>query len=177
MRSSRFVLLKKWSIFTLCIFFFSIAQCTVGFLSILGFRPVFLLPLAVGFSMFLNQKDAAILGLVSGFFWDCFSGRLFGYSSLILIVICVFASLICFYIAHISLGNYVVLVFLGIFIYNFVDFVFRYMIWNFENSWNIWIYHIIPTVIYTILVSPIIYILCKFVFEKFVSNENTNYIR
>lgn len=176
MRNSRFVLLKKWSIFTLYIFIFSIAQCTVGFLSILGVRPVILLPLAIGFSMFLNQKDSAIFGLVSGFFWDCFSGRLFGYSSLILMIVCVFASLVCFYIAHASLGNYMVLVFLGILVYNFVDFVFRYMIWNFENSWNIWIYHIMPTILYTVLISPIIYVLCKFVFEKFVSNENTNYV-
>ena len=177
MKSSRFIAFKKWSILVFCIFFFSIAQSTVGFLAILECRPILLLPLAVGFSMFLDQKDAAIFGLISGFFWDCFSGRLFGYSSVILIAVCVFASLICSYIAHASVGNYVVLVLVGVFAYNFVDFVFRYMVWNFENSWNIWIYHIVPTMAYTLLISPLIYILCKFVFDKFVTEKKTNYVQ
>ena len=177
MRSSRFVTFEKWSIFVLCIFFFSIAQSTVGFLSILDCRPILLLPLSVGFSMFLDQRDAAIFGLVSGLFWDCFSGRLFGYSSFILIAVCVFASLMCAYIAHASVGNYIILTFVGVFVYNFTDFVFRYMIWNFDNSWDIWIYHILPTMIYTILISPFIYILCKFIFDKFVNDKKTNYVQ
>lgn len=177
MRSSRFVTFEKWSIFVLCIFFFSIAQSTVGFLSILDCRPILLLPLSVGFSMFLDQKDAAIFGLVSGLFWDCFSGRLFGYSSFVLIAVCVFASLMCAYIAHASVGNYIILTFVGVFVYNFTDFVFRYMIWNFDNSWDIWIYHILPTMIYTILISPFIYILCKFIFDKFVNDKKTNYVQ
>ena len=87
--NKKWKLIKKWAFLIFCIFIVSILQSTVGLFEIFGQRPVLFLPFSVGCSMFLGQKDAAVFGGISGCFWDCFSGRLFGYSSLILIVVCV----------------------------------------------------------------------------------------
>ena len=173
--NKKFILIKKWSALIFFMFVVSVAQSAVGLFEIFGQRPVLLLPFSIGCSMFLGQKDAAIFGGICGCFWDCFSGRLFGYSSLILIAVCVFSSLTCSYFAHASAINSMLLALISMVIYNFVDFVFRYMVWDFENSWSIWTYHIIPTMIYTILVTPFIYFLCKIIMQKLKKQKTTEY--
>lgn len=173
--NKKLILIKKWSLLIFFMFVVSIAQSAVGLFEIFGQRPVLLLPFSIGCSMFLGQKDAAIFGGICGCFWDCFSGRLFGYSSLILIAVCVFSSLTCSYFAHASAINSMLLALISMAIYNFVDFVFRYMVWDFENSWSIWTYHIIPTIIYTVLVTPFIYFLCKLIMHKLKKQKTTEY--
>ena len=168
-------LIKKWALLIFCIFIVSILQSTVGLFEIFGKRPVLFLPFSVGCSMFLGQKDAAIFGGISGCFWDCFSGRLFGYSSLILIAVCVFSSLTCLYFVHASAINSIFLTSIWMALYYFIDFVFRYMIWDFENSWSIWTYHIIPTAAYTIFITPFVYFVCGFIIKRLKKEKTAEY--
>lgn len=176
-KSKTFFQIRKWAIFLIIATILSILQSTPGLFEFFGIRPILLLPFAISFSMFCNEKSAAFMGLFCGALWDCSSGRLFGYSSVILIFCGVAVSMICSYIANRNLLNAMVLIFCALLIYNFFDFLFRYVIWNFDYTWSILVFHMLPTIVYTVLISPILYLFYRWLYVKLtVSSKNIDYL-
>lgn len=171
---------KKWTFLILITFFLTVLQSTEIFVFFLKAKPVFVFSFAICCSLFLKKEEAAIFGVICGFFLDCFSPVVYSFSSFILLIFCsLTATLIKKYI-KICLINILVLNFLFFLIYSFLVFTFKFLISKFENSFSIWLFEFIPNIVYTTISSIFIFLISKKICykkklqKKYIKKEKNN---
>lgn len=157
---------RKWTVILLTIIVFTAFQGGYEFLRIFSIKPLFLMPLAICFSVFHNQIQSAIVGGICGALWDVVSGRIFGFSALLLMILSIIVSLIVAYYLKSNLLNTLILSVASLFVYYFFDFLFRYFIWDVSGSIKILIFRILPTILFTLIITIPIYFLCRFYHNK-----------
>lgn len=163
--------LKKWTTLITILLILFVAQSSNFLFSFNNIKPVLILPFALGFAMFSKQKNAAIFGIICGFFLDCFSERYFGTSSLLLLIICVSVSLIYSRYMRIRFLNFVFLTAISLAIFELTNLLILYISSNFKNVWFIWLDHNLKTAAFTVLVSPIFYLINKKIYYIFDKNK------
>lgn len=151
----------KWVSYYLILFIVYSWQTTPNLFEIFNIKPVLIVPLVVAISMYEKVMESACIGMLAGFLWDISSDKLFGFNAIILIVITAFISLICIYYLQTKLINFVAFCVLALFIQGGLDYFFYYKIWGYENSEIIFNNRILPTIIYTTIISPIFFYLIK----------------
>ena len=163
MKEKKIISLKKWSLLILLTFLFLVLQSSEIFTIFNKAKPVLIFPFAISCSLFLKKEESAIFSIICGFFLDCFSSLIFGFSSIVLLFFFFFNSLIIKKYIRICLINIILLNFFTFLIYCFIVFTFKYL--TLENTtkevWTIWLYQFIPNVIYTTFSSIFIFLLCK----------------
>jgi len=142
-------------------------QTTPELFMISGVRPVLIVPFILCVAMLKGEGVGAIYAIIAGFLWDMSSGRLAGFSALILMLCCVAAALLTIYLIRITWFNIILITSLTLTIYFSLDYMFFYLLWNYENSHTILINKIIPMCIYTIIISPFMYLLLNKINKKF----------
>lgn len=156
----------KWAIAVVAAIVFAVLQGDYGFMKIHGVKPLFMLPLVVGFSMFRKQTDSCIFGILCGAMLDFVSSRIFGFSSLCFMAIGVASSLLTEYLIKTNVINSLILTSGATLVYYLLDFTFRYLIIGSSGAFKVFLVHIIPTVLYTIIITPLIYWPCRFYHER-----------
>lgn len=155
------MLYKKWILLVVFSFLFLILQSTEILALVFNAKPTLIFPFAICCAIFLKKEEASILGVICGFFLDCFSNLIFGFSSFILLIFCYLASVICKKYVNVCLINILVLNFIFFFFYCFLIFIFKYLISDFECVWAIWLHNFLPSIIYTTITAPILFILSE----------------
>ncbi|MBC5788268.1 MULTISPECIES: rod shape-determining protein MreD [Clostridiaceae] len=174
-KSTRSVL--KWVIYIVILFFLFILQTTPGFLEIMGVRPVFVLPYAVAIAMLEHERSAAAIGIVAGCLWDSATSRLFGTSVIILMVCCVTISLLVMYLVKSNVINNILFCLGTLVIYFLIDFVFGYLIWGYSHMGLLLVRNILPTIGYSLLFSPIFFLIMQKIRRKIypVAEEDSSW--
>ena len=152
----------RWSIYIFMIFV-SVIILNIG----KGVKPVYLIPLCICICMNEGEYTAAFLGGICGLLLDFSFGRIFGYSSILMIAFCV-ASVLFF--KHYLLQNVLNIIWMtALFtaVYELLDYFFMYAMWNYEGTGYILREISFPCIAYTTLVSPVIYLLIKPVQKRF----------
>lgn len=157
----------KWTLYIVTLLVLFVLQTTPGFLQFFGTRPIWMLPFAVCLSMFETEKTAAIIGALAGGLWDIASGKLLGFSLIILMLCCVFCSLLVMYLAKLNIVNALFLCAATILIYMTFNFVFYYAIWGFGNLETVLLHKLLPVSGYTLLITPLIYFLTRKIYFVF----------
>lgn len=159
--------LARWGSYFGVLLALFIIQVTPGWFAIMGIKPMLLVPFVVCLSMFETEKTSAVFALIAGGFWDASSQKMFGFSSLILLICCVACTLLVMYLIKPNLVNSILLCFGALFVYYFVDFIFYFFIWGYSGVWWYLLYHILPTIVYTVAVSPLLFFLMRALCGKF----------
>ncbi len=168
MRREKIVPILKWSLYFLILLIVYSWQTTPRLFQILGIKPILIVPLIVAISMYEKVIESASIGMVAGFLWDISSDKLFGFNAIILFLISITISLICIYYLQTKLFNFVLFCTLALFIQGGLDYFFYYRIWQYENSQLVFTYSILPTIIYTIIISPIFFLLVRDITNFFI---------
>ena len=151
----------KWLLYTFLLFLAFILQTTVGFLQVFGVKPIFILPVMVYISMFEGELAGAVIGIVGGLFWDTAADKLLGFNAIIMMVICVSVALLVMYLVRVNVWNALLFVFAGALLQGLIDFFFYYLIWDYDYSYLILLKKILPTVLYTTLISPLFFFIIR----------------
>lgn len=157
----------KWTVYIVTLLVLFILQTTPGLFQIFGTRPILVLPFAVCLSMFETEKTAAVLGALAGGLWDISSGKLLGFSLILIMLCCVFCSLLVMYLAKLNIVNALFLCAATIVIYMLFNFVFYYAMWGFDNLSAVVLHKLLPVSVYTLAVTPIIYFLTRKIYFWF----------
>lgn len=165
-KKRKFVGFWKWLIFLLMAVVLLSLQTAPGLFVAFGVKPVFIIPFAVCFSIFFEEKEAAVMGLFCGAIWDAMSSQIFGFSSLVLMICCIIISLASTYFIREHVLNAVFMTAGTLLIYYSVEFLFRYVIWGYKDIQTIFFHQTLPVGIYTLIITPIIYYLCRFPVRK-----------
>ncbi len=134
-------------------------------------RTLLLIPLALSFSMFHPPLSSAIVGGVCGLIIDISSGKIVGLNGIFLLIFSVIVSLFCLHLLRTNLINAIIVTIITSVIIIMLDYFFNFVIWREEGYQILLGSYFVPTMIYTILSSPIIYLIVKIIVRKFDLEE------
>lgn len=140
------------------VIFFYLLQVTLGrAISIASITPNFLIILPVLFGFLHGKNEGMFLGFFAGIMYDLYYTNLFGFSALIFIYIGYFAGV--FYQKYEENEALIplALLLLGDFIYGFVSYIGNFLLHNRLDVMFFISRFILPEVVYTLLVTVIIY--------------------
>jgi len=157
----------RWGIYYLLIFIGFIIMCS-GTL----YKPVLLVPLAIGIAVNNNIYASAATGAVCGFLIDICCGKLFGYNAVILAFFCIAANLVFELYLKDRFINFMIIVSAAAYIQGWLDYKFYYQIWGYEHVHRIFVRVTLRVWIYTVISSVLIYFLLKLVNRLLMPREH-----
>lgn len=160
-------LVLKWICYSLAILLLYVVQTALPLIRIFDIGPILIVPAAVVIAMLENEKAAAFTGIAVGFLWDFSSGKLAGFNALILMVCCVIIALLTMYLMQNNLLNAMFFTAVLLLVQGLLDYFFYYLIWSYGSSYLILLRYILPTILYTVAVCPLIYLLFSRIYRQF----------
>lgn len=158
----RYFAAARWSIYAFMIFV-SVIIINIG----QGVKPLLLIPLCICICMNEGEYPAAFLGGICGLLIDFSCGRIFGYSSVFMIAFCVATVLMFKHYLIQNVLNIIWMTSLFTAVYEILDYFFVYSMWNYEGKEYVFRKICLPCILYTTIVSPIIWLLVKSVLKRF----------
>lgn len=161
----------KWTLYILCmLIFYSIMRS--GAFSL--WQPFLIIPLAVSVALHERELPACIFALFCGYLIDIACRFIFGFSTVWLMLVCLAASLLSRNLIRINLINFIWIDILAIFLEFFMDYLFNTLIWDIPNREIVLERSTIPSAVSTLIISPFIYLLVKFIYNKLDGSGSFN---
>lgn len=157
MNKRRRVLIQKTIIYILILLVLYIIQTDPHLLYIEEIKPLLVLPYAVCVAMMDGELWGGLFGLGAGLLCDTSTQILFGFNSLIYMICCVAVGLLVIYFMQPSLTNSLLFIGVTLSVRLLLEYFFYYVMWNYENSQLILINRMLPVLLYTLAVTPLIY--------------------
>ncbi len=153
----------KWFLYTICLLMGYALMSSGAFVF---WQPFLIIPLAVSVSLFERELSSCVFALFCGYLIDIACHFLFGFSAVWLMIICLFASLLSRNLIRANIINFLWIDFIAVFLEFAMDYLFNVFIWDTKNREILLNKSIIPSAIATMIVSPIIYLLVKCIYNK-----------
>lgn len=161
------ILIIKYALYVLVMILLYVLQTTPRFLTILDVKPNFVIPAAVCIAMLEGEFIGGLYGALAGILCDLGGRMLFGFNAIIIMASCVCVGLLFIYLLRPGVINFVLLVTGTMLLRGLLEYLLGFVMWNFENVWMVLAYMILPAVLYTSAVSPLIYYLFRWMNGKF----------
>lgn len=171
LRKIRFTLTVKWLLYVLLIYIAYVLQTAPGLFQIFSVKPVLIVSVCVAVAALEGEYNGAFLALFGGMMWDMAAGRIAGFFAL-LCAACCFAVGLIFksYLRQNTLN--LILVNCGVLTVIFMaDFLFSYVLFDIRGVGFLLVFHMVPTILYSALVSPAAYFFAKKIHRKFTPEE------
>ena len=162
--------IKKWLWYVLILLAAYVCQTTPGFLSFFGYKPVWIVPVAVAIGVFEGEVAAAAIGAVAGLMWDLSSARVAGLHGILLCVLCVACCLLCLHFIRPTLVGISALSGAVVTLVSLVDFIFTYFLF-YDNTLALLATKVLPVCVLTVLCAPVTVWLCRIVHGKYSFEE------
>ncbi|MCL2693863.1 MAG: hypothetical protein FWE60_02015 [Oscillospiraceae bacterium] len=160
--------LLRWVCYSLMLLFFFTVMSGGFFRS---WQPIFIIPLAIAVAMHEREFGGALFGAVCGLMIDTACGNLFGMSSVWLMPCTLAASLLIMNLMRSNFINHLWMTASACLIMAFMEYFFKYLIWDEPNSGIILRMYIIPSYIWAIMLSPPVYFLVRVTARRFKAQE------
>lgn len=164
------VLIVKYSLYALIMILLYVLQTTPRFLTILDTKPNFVIPAAVCIAMLEGEFIGGLYGAFAGILCDLGGRMLFGFNSIIVMVSCVCVGLLFIYLLRPSVINFVLMVTGTMLLRGLLEYLLGFVMWNYEHVWMVFMFMILPMILYTAAVSPLIYYLFRWMNGKFTEH-------
>lgn len=145
-----------------------ITQTVPGLFEIRGVKPVWVVPAAVAIAMLEGEFIGGIYGALAGMLCDIGSFLLFGFYGFLTCLFCVGAGLLVIYLVRCNYLSSLLFVLIFMLIRGSLQYLFAYGMWGYENSWKVYLYQTIPGIVYTTLVSPLVFALTRKLHKRFL---------
>lgn len=167
MRKNTKILIVRRLIFVLLILLVHIMQNTKGYFpEIFGIRAMLLIPLIVCIGMFEREMAGAVLGLFAGALWDSVSGLGDGYNTLFLMLIGAGCGLLINILMRNHLLTALILTALSSVMYVLSYLLFFVIAQGLDGSAFLLMRYYLPSCVYTVVFTPVFYIIVRAVMKK-----------
>lgn len=150
----RFKTTLRWIVYYLLIFLSFIIMTSGTF-----YKPILLVPLAIGIAIRNNIYGSAVTGAFCGLLTDICCGRLFGFNAVILTFFCIVTSLLFELYLKERFINFLMISAAVSYIQCWLDYKFYYQIWEYENVERIFARVSLRVWVYTVISSFFVYLL------------------
>jgi cell shape-determining protein MreD len=137
-------------------------------------QPILIIPLAVAVAMRTSELSASVFGAVCGLVIDVAYGRLFGFSGIWLLPVCLAASLLVSHLIKANLLNFLWINAVACTLMAITDYFFNYAIWNVEGAHYVLADFIIPAHFGALIFSPPVYFAVKIAARKYAPYEKVH---
>ena len=145
--------------------FYVIMVCGI----IRNFQPALLLPLAVAVAMREKETGASVFGAVCGLAFDMAACLLFGFTGVLLMIMCCLTSFLSLNLIKVNIVNHFLLTALACAFIGFMDYFFNYGVWG--GSTEVVLSHaIIPSYVSGLVLAPLVYLLVRKIADRFTPN-------
>ena len=134
-------------------------------------KPILLIPILIALSTSENELISGIFGAICGLLVDLSCGKLFGFNGVIFLLVGVFSSLLFLHLMRKNILNVIVLTVVAAVIQGLLDFFFYYVMWKYEGTNIVFMKIILPSVIFTTIASPFVYLIIKYIIVKFAEPD------
>lgn len=129
------------------------------FPEIYGARCFLLLPVSIILAMGEDEKSGALIGLFAGLLWDITSGVHLGFNCIYITLMCFFSAALVTYIARDIFITNMVCSSITIILYSFIYWLFFIIIKGVDGGEMTLVTFYIPCTIYTIVLSPVLWLI------------------
>lgn len=159
MNNKRWFRAAKYTAYALLTLLLFVLQTTPGFLTVFGVKPNFVIPAAVCIAMYEGEFIGGLYGALAGVLCDLGGYTLSGFNAAVLLACCVAAGLLVIYLLRPGVINFVLLLAGTLLLRGLLDFLLNYVMWGYSHVWMVFVYDILPGIIYTAAASPLVYYL------------------
>lgn len=131
-----------------------------------------LIPVALCITMKERHEIvSSLVGMVCGFMLDAACGKLFGFNAFLLMVMCMFSSLLFLYLMRQNIVNILIINTTAVIVQGLLDYFFFYGMWGNADNDFIFVHFYLPSMIFTVIAGPVVYILVHLINRKFGPRE------
>lgn len=167
MNHTKLAVFLKYASYALLILLLYVLQTTPGMFAIHGITPMWVVPAAMTIAMVEGEFVGGLYGAFAGLLLDMGGVALFGFNGLFLSVCCVIAGLLVIYLLRCNLLGCLLFVAFTLVPRGSIEYLFAYGMWGHDNVWKLYVWVTIPTIIYTLAVTPLVYWLVRWMNRKF----------
>lgn len=162
---------KRYLLYALIVFLAHLLQNTLSiFPEIAGVQPVLLISVAVCIAMFEGELVGAAAGFVAGALWDTVTVTADGYNALYLTLACAICGVLLRIFMRNNIVTYVIMNSAITIIY-FISYVLFFVAARgIDGSMQILLRYYVPMGIYSLVLTPLWYMLIRAVYRKFSTN-------
>lgn len=153
----------KWSLYSVILtFFYSLMRSGAFGL----WQPFLIIPLAVSVALFERELPSCFFALFSGYLIDTACRFIFGFSVIWLMLSCLAASLLSRNLIRVNVLNFFWISALSASLEFFMGYLFNVFIWDVENRSMILEKSVFPSLISTLLASPLVFLLIRLIYGR-----------
>lgn len=167
-RKKNLKLLIKWVVLSLIILIAYSISVTGGAGKA---KPLILIPILIIISTSENELVTGIVGAIIGLLIDLSCDKLFGFNGILFLIIGALSSFLFLHLMRRNILNVIFLTVIAAVVHGLFDFFFYYVMWQYENIDIVFKKIILPSMIYTTISSPIVYLIMKKILAKFSEED------
>ncbi|MCH5323624.1 MAG: hypothetical protein J1E39_00280 [Eubacterium sp.] len=160
----------RWLLYAVLLLAFLVIQTTLPFIK---WQPLLTISLAVAVAMFEGELSGVIFAVFAGMVTDMAIGGLFGFTSIWLVPCCLMVTLLSVNLIHRNIINYFWLNICVLVIVEFMELLFKYIIWRNPDIDIIILRFMLPSMIATVVLSLFIFLLVRLLNKK-LGNDTTD---
>ena len=170
-RKRNLTIASKWVVYFLFLMISATLQSAPGFLEIAGVKPLFILPFCIGVAIYEGEYSGAFFAVAGGFLWDWTAGRISGLMALGLMAVCFFAAIVVELYLRVNYINFVLVCLACTLLVLSSDYLFYYLMQGYPASVERYFAWVLPTALYTSLLSPLSMKGVRFVAHRFAVED------
>ena len=170
-RKRNLTILSKWVVYFLFLLVAATLQSLPGFLQIGSVKPLFILPFCLGVAIYQGEYSGAFFAVLGGFLWDWTGGRIGGLMALGMMLVCFFAAMLVELYLRVNYINFILVTFACALLMLSTDFLFYYLMQDYVAALHRYLWVVVPSAVYTALLSPLSMKAARFVAGRFVVED------
>lgn len=170
-RREIFKSIAKWVLFSLVLLVSYTIEVTMPFAS---WQPYLTLTTAVAVSFFSEELSGVVFAAFAGMMHDLAMGSLFGFTSIWLMLCCLFVTLLVVNLIHRNILNFLWMNLTAVILVQSAELLFKYIIWRNPEIDVVLINYVLPALIATVILSAPLYLIIRQINKKLGVENNTD---
>jgi len=167
MAKYRWIRIAKYATYSILLILLFSMQSAPGLFEVGGIRPMLIIPFVIAVSVFEGEITGAVYALAGGLLCDFTSTMLLGVNAFIFFVFAVITGLLSRYLLRPTIVNGWFFSTLTAILRAAVEYYLMYSMWGYEYAPMMFWKKLFPVAIYTIIITPILFYLIRFIYLKF----------
>lgn len=163
--------IAKWVLFSLVLLVSYTIEVTMPFAS---WQPYLTLTTAVAVSFFSEELSGVVFAAFAGMMHDLAMGSLFGFTSIWLMLCCLFVTLLVVNLIHRNILNFLWMNLTAVILVQSAELLFKYIIWRNPDIDVVLINYVLPALIATVILSAPLYLIIRQINKKLGVENNTD---
>ena len=167
MSNTHYIRTFKYTVYALLLLALYVIQTVPGLFVIFGVKPIWVVPAAIAIAMMEDELIGGIYGALAGLLCDLGGFALFGFKGFWISFFCICSGLLIKHLMHCNLRSCALFTLMALMVTGSMQHFFTLGIHGIEDSWSIYVYSVLPTIAYSLAITPLMFFAVRALHRKF----------